>query len=85
MRADHGWRQAGGEARQHRGASSPFFAPSQEADLDMGRRGMALQRRVMLPGENLGRRHQCRLTATLDRGQHCDQRDDRLAAADVTL
>ena len=40
---------------------------------------------MMLAGEDLGRRHQRRLAAALDRGQHRDQRDDGLAAADIAL
>ena len=40
---------------------------------------------MVLTGENLGWRHQRRLAAALDRGQHRDQRDDRLAAADIPL
>ena len=42
-----------------------------------------LDRREVLFGERLGRRHQRRLAAVLDRAQHRVQRDDRLAAADL--
>ena len=85
MGADDNRGQAGGEARQHRGAGSPLFTPGQKADLDAGRRGVALQCRMVLACEDLGWRHQCCLTTALDRGQHCDQRHDRLAAADIAL
>ena len=51
----------------------------------MGRRGMALQGRVMLAGEDFGRRHQRRLAAAFDCGQHRQQGHDRLAAADIAL
>ena len=42
-----------------------------------------LDRREMLFGEGLGRRHQRRLALMLDRAQHRVQRHDRLAAADL--
>ena len=77
--------QAGGEARQHRGARPALLAAGQEADLDICRRGVALQGRVMLAGEDLGRRHQRRLAAGLDRAQHRQQRHHGLAAADIAL
>ena len=85
MRADDDRGQARGEARQHRIARPPLLAPGQQPDLDPGRRGEALQGRVMLAREDLGRRHQRRLAAALDRDQHRQQRDDGLAAADIAL
>ena len=39
----------------------------------------------MLAGQNLGRRHQRGLRAGLDHGEHGEQRDHGLAAADVAL
>ena len=39
----------------------------------------------VLAGEDLGRRHQRRLPAGLDRGQHREERDQGLARADVAL
>ena len=42
-----------------------------------------LDRREVLFGKRLGRRHQCRLALMLDRSQHRVQRHDRLAAADL--
>ena len=42
-----------------------------------------LDRREVLLGERLGRRHQRRLAAVLDGAQHRVQRDHRLAAADL--
>ena len=39
----------------------------------------------MLPGEQLGRRHQRRLRSRLDRACHGEQRDHGLAAADIAL
>ncbi len=85
MGADDDRGQPRGEARQHRGARPALLAPGQEADLDPCRRGVALQGRVMLAGEDLGRRHQRGLTAALDRAQHRQQRHDGLAAADIAL
>ena len=40
---------------------------------------------VMLLGEDLGGRHQRRLSSVLDRHQHRQQGDDRLARADISL
>ena len=45
----------------------------------------ARHRSHVLLGEQLGRRHDRRLIAVLDREQRGEQRDDRLAAADVAL
>ena len=70
MRADDDRGQPGGEARQHRVARPPLLAPGQQADLDPGRRREALQHLVVLPRQHLGRRHQRRLAAALDRDQH---------------
>ena len=42
-------------------------------------------RRVMLPGQQLGRRQQGGLRAALDRRQHREQGDHGFAAADVAL
>ena len=85
VRTDDHRGQTRGEARQHRGARPAFFAAGQKADLDMGRGGMALQGRVMLAGEDFRWRHQGRLAAAFDRGQHRQQSDDGLAAADIAL
>ena len=63
----------------------PFSRPVRKPISTRAARGVALQCRVVLAGEDLGRRHQCRLAAALDRGQHREQRDDRLAAADIAL
>ena len=45
----------------------------------------ARERARVLLGEQLGGRHDRRLIAVLDREQRGEQRDDRLAAADVAL
>ena len=49
------------------------------------RREQARHRAHMLFGEQLGRHHDRRLISVLDREQRGEQRDDRLAAADVAL
>ncbi len=77
--------QPRGEARQHRRARPTLLATGQKADLDICRRGVTLQGRVMLAGEDLSRRHQCGLTAALDRAQHRQQCHHGLAAADIPL
>ncbi len=77
--------QARGEAGQGRVARPALFPPGQQADLDPSGAGQPAQGRLMLAGEDLGRRHQCRLCAALDRGQHRHQRDHGLAAADIAL
>ena len=75
------------EARPASSASRgrPFSRPVSSATSTPGRRGEALQRRVVLAGQHLGRRHQRRLRAALDRDQHRQQRDHGLAAADIAL
>ena len=39
----------------------------------------------MLPRQDFGRRHQCRLATGLDGARHGKQRDDGLAGADIAL
>ena len=60
-------------------------AAGQKHRLDAGRLGERRDGRKMLAGEKLGRRHQRGLAAGLDHIRHGDQRDDRLAGADVAL
>ncbi len=83
--ADDDRQSAVGEPSQQCGPSAALFAPGREADLDLRRRRMALEDRMMLAGEDLGRRQQRRLGAALDGSQHCQQGDDGLAAADIAL
>ena len=52
-----------GEPGEHRLARPALLAPGQQPDLDPGRRGEALQDRVVLARQHLGRRHQRRLRA----------------------
>ena len=57
----------------------------QQRDLDAGRGGERGDRGVMLAREQFGRRHQRGLAASLHDVRHGDQRDDRLAGADIAL
>ena len=85
MRPHNDRGQPRGEARQHRVAAAALLSPGQQPYFDPRRSREALQNRVMLPRQDLGRRHQGRLGAALDRLQHREQRDDGLAAADIAL
>ena len=77
--------QAGGEAGKGGIARPALLAAGQQSDLESGRSGEAAQGRLVLAGEDLGRRHQRGLRAAFDRGQHRHQRDKGLAAADIAL
>ncbi len=73
------------EAREHRLAGRALVAAGQDGDAQPGRLGERLDGREMLARQDLGRRHQRRLAAAFDRLQHGEQRDHRLAAADIAL
>ncbi len=64
-----------------------LFRRGQPTDQQLGpkleRRQQPGERRVVLLGQQLGRRHQRRLVVVLDRQQHREQRHDRLAGADI--
>ena len=77
--------QARGEAGQGRVARPALLPAGQQPDLEPGRPGEPAQGRLVLAGQDLGRRHQRRLRAALDRAQHRHQRDHGLAAADIAL
>ncbi len=62
--------------------SAPFTEPVSSAT---GTGDSARQRAVVLLRQHLGRRHQRRLRAGLDRAQHGEQRHQRLAGADIAL
>src|SRR3546814_17446739 len=85
MSADQDLRRAVGDLAEQRAAGGALLAPGQNAHSDAGGCRQATDRREVLASEYLGRRHQCRLTADLDRLEHRHARDDRLAAADVSL
>ena len=74
-----------GEAHQGRVAHLALVAPGQDRDPDTDGIELPEQRRMMLPGENLGRGEQCGLSAGLDRGEHREQGNQRLARADIAL
>ena len=65
------------------GAAARGRRAGQQRGLDELARHQLLQRREVLLGERLGRRHQRGLGAGLDRAQHRVERDDGLAGADL--
>ena len=83
VRADDQLQLAAAELADHVGAPRG----GRRAGQQRGRHGLArhqrLDRREVLLGQHLGRRHQRRLVAVLDGAQHRCQRDDRLARADL--
>ncbi len=85
MRADDELRPAIGDGGQLVGAGHALVAPRQQCEMDAD---LVRQRREtggVLAREDLGRRHQRGLAARLDGGQHGDERDQRLARADIAL
>ena len=60
-------------------------AAGQQGERDAGRLGERRDGGVVLAGQELGRRHQRGLRAGLDGGQHGEEGDQRLAAADIAL
>ena len=62
-----------------------FQRSDQQLDSIRGLRENAFEVASVLLGENLCRYHQRRLISVLHRDHHCDQRDDRFAAADIAL
>ena len=85
MGADEDVDRSVGQAHQHRFPRPALLAAGEDGDVDADRLALALKRREMLPGEDFGRREHRRLRAGLDRFQHGQQRDQRLARADVAL
>ncbi len=83
VRADDQRALAAGQAREQLGAARRRRRPGQQRERDRLAAEQPLDRREVLFGERLGRRHQRRLEAVLDRPQHREQRDHRLAAADL--
>ena len=62
-----------------------LLAAGQDRDAHAGALGQRRDRLQMLARENFGRRHQCRLLAGFRDGGGSQQRDHRLARADVAL
>ena len=60
-------------------------AAGQQGERHAGRLGERRDGGVVLARQQLGRRHQRGLRARLDRGQHGEEGDQRLAAADIAL
>ena len=85
VRADDDVDVAAGEALQHLLARAALLAPREQADAQAGLLGQRRDGFEMLAGEHFRRRHQRRLRAGLHRDGHGEQRDDRLAGADVAL
>jgi hypothetical protein len=83
VRADQELQLTRRELAEQIGAARPRRGARQQRRLDQSARHQRLQRREVLLGERLGRRHQRRLGARLDRPQHRVERDDGLARADL--
>ena len=62
-----------------------LVAAGEQRDAQAGGLGERRDALEMLAGEDFGRRHQRRLPPGLDHVGHGEQRDDRLAGADVAL
>ena len=76
---------AGREGGELGGALGALVAAGQDVEADAGGLGEGREREQVLAGEDLGRRHQRRLAAGLDGGEHGEERDQGLAGADVAL
>ena len=85
MGADNNVDFAGGQIFQQFGSAFAFSTPGQQLGADADVFAQRLDCLQMLFGQNLGRRHNCRLRAAFDRIQHCQQRDNGFAAADISL
>ena len=85
MRADQHMNVAGGEPFEHVGALAPAFAAGEDCDVDADRRCERRNRVVVLPRQQLGRRHQRGLAAAFDHGRGRKQRHHRLPRTDVAL
>src|SRR3546814_3516756 len=85
MSADKNVDAAVGETHQRRFAHPSLVAPGQDREMDRQAAEHALQRRIMLARQNLGRREQRRLRPRLHRREHRAQGDERLARPDVAL
>jgi hypothetical protein len=83
VRADEQPQLAGGELAEQVGAARRGRRAGQQRRLHQLARHQLLQRREVLLGERLRRRHQRGLRAALDRAQHRVERDDGLARADL--
>ena len=85
MRADQNVELPRFERSQDRLALLAALAAGEQRDAQIGCRAERADGLQMLAGEQLGRRHQRSLRPGLDRGGEREQRDDRLATADIAL
>ncbi len=85
MRADDDLRLSGGNPRGDHLAFLALGASRQDLDGYSGGRGKAGNRRMVLARQDLGRRHQHRLSAAFHHGGHGKQRHQRLPGADIAL
>ena len=85
MRADRKIDRAFFERRQGSGAFRRLVAAGQKRNAQSGGLGEWPHALEMLAREDFGRRHQRRLSSRLDHPGHREQRDDRLAGADIAL
>ena len=82
---DHDPAAACGQIGEQPDALGTPLTAGEQGRLQPGRRQQARERRLVLARQDLGRRHDRRLAARLDRAQHGEQCHQRLAAADVAL
>ena len=85
VRADRELGVAAGQPLQGGLPGLALVSAGQQQDLDARGLGQRLDGGVVLPGQDLGRCHEGGLAAGLDRRQHGEQGDHRLAAADIAL
>ncbi len=83
--ADHQMRGAAGDPLQARPRCARGTSAVSSDARQTERLAERRDRREVLFGQELGRRHERRLVAVVDGRQRGEQRDDRLAAADVPL
>jgi hypothetical protein len=76
---------AGGKPIEKLRPLTATFSTREEANANTGSLPQGREGREVLPSQNLGRRHQCDLTARVDDLGGSQESDDRLAGADVTL
>ena len=85
MRADDQVDLPGRDLTEERAARRRGHRAGQQRDLESRRRQQPRDRRMMLLGEDFGRRHEGDLPAVLHREERRQQRHDGLARADVAL
>ncbi len=85
MGADDQGRVSAHQSLQQSGTGLALVPTGQQQAVQAGRRGQGLDRRIVLPGKYLRRRHQGRLGAAFDGPQHGENGNHGLAAADIAL